>query len=152
MEHEIEHLMAYVKIQQSQSRYEMERNLICGLIWLRSMNYIPWKILLQPIVENSFSGTNGRTGQPSHGDPYDHPREKGGWVTIVLITEREWTKNAWRKYGPRYSGRKYEKGGAGKEPPKYGDRTEQCRNAYQTVFLDWIMRFPFTVRRARVLW
>ncbi|ADL04979.1 integral membrane sensor signal transduction histidine kinase [[Clostridium] saccharolyticum WM1] len=81
MEHEIEHLMAYVKIQKNRYKEDFEFDLMTDMRQIHELYSL--KIILQPAVENSF--LYGMTG-------LKHPmmirltvKEKGGWVMIKIM-------------------------------------------------------------------
>lgn len=81
MEHEIEHLMAYVKIQKNRYKEAFELDLMTDMRQIHELFSL--KIILQPAVENSF--LYGMTG-------LKHPmmirltvKEKGGWVIIKIM-------------------------------------------------------------------
>ncbi len=81
MEHEIEHLMAYVKIQKNRYKEDFKFDLHTDMQQMHELYSL--KILLQPVVENSF--LYGMTG-------LKHPmsiqltiKEKGGWVIIKVM-------------------------------------------------------------------
>lgn len=81
MEHEIEHLMAFVNIQKNRYKEEFEFDLRTDMQQIHGLYSL--KILLQPVVENSF--LYGMTG-------LKHPmlirvtiKEKDGWVTIKVM-------------------------------------------------------------------
>lgn len=81
MEHEIEHLMAFVKIQENRHKEDFEFDLRTDMKQIHELYSL--KILLQPVVENSF--LYGMTG-------LKHPmlirvtiKEKDGWVTIKVM-------------------------------------------------------------------
>lgn len=81
MEHEIEHLMAYVKIQKNRYKDNFEFDLRTDMKQIHELFSL--KILLQPVVENSF--LYGMEG-------LKHPmlirltiKEKDGWVIIKVM-------------------------------------------------------------------
>lgn len=112
MEHEIEHLMAYVKIQQSRYGDGAEFDLRTDMAQIHELYSL--KILLQPIVENSF--LYGMDGLDRLMVIRMTIREKGGWVTIkVLDNGKGMDKKRLEEVRTQiHSGRKYEKGGAEK--------------------------------------
>ena len=81
MEHEIEHLMAYVKIQKNRYKEDFSFDLRTDMRQIHELYSL--KIILQPAVENSF--LYGMAG-------LKHPmmirltvKEKGGWVMIKIM-------------------------------------------------------------------
>lgn len=81
MEHEIEHLMAFVKIQKNRYKEDFEFDLRTDMQQIHELYSL--KILLQPVVENSF--LYGMMG-------LKHPmlirltiKEKDGWVIIKVM-------------------------------------------------------------------
>ncbi|MFT4105785.1 MAG: histidine kinase [Lacrimispora sp.] len=81
MEHEIEHLMAYVKIQKNRYKEDFSLDLRTDMRQIHELFSL--KIILQPAVENSF--LYGMAG-------LKHPmmirltvKEKGGWVMIKIM-------------------------------------------------------------------
>ncbi|WP_156945297.1 sensor histidine kinase [Lacrimispora indolis] len=81
MEHEIEHLMAYVKIQKNRYKEDFEFDLKTDMRQIHELFSL--KIILQPAVENSF--LYGMAG-------LKHPmmirltvKEKGRWVIIKIM-------------------------------------------------------------------
>lgn len=112
MEHEIEHLMAYVKIQQSRYGDGAEFDLRTDMAQIHELYSL--KILLQPIVENSF--LYGMDGLDRLMVIRMTIREKDGWVTIkVLDNGKGMDKKRLEEVRTQiHSGRKYEKDGAEK--------------------------------------
>lgn len=81
MEHEIEHLMAYVKIQKNRYGDSVEFELQTDMAQVHELYSL--KILLQPIVENSFLyGTEGLE-RPMKVRLSIHERD--GWVWIRVV-------------------------------------------------------------------
>ncbi len=81
MEHEIEHLMAYVKIQKNRYKDEFEFDLRTDMRQVHELFSL--KIILQPVVENSF--LYGMTGLKHPMIIHLTVKEKGQWVMIKVM-------------------------------------------------------------------
>lgn len=81
MEHEIEHLMAYVKIQKNRYKDEFEFDLRTDMRQIHELFSL--KIILQPVVENSF--LYGMTGLKHPMIIHLTVKEKGQWVMIKVM-------------------------------------------------------------------
>ena len=81
MEHEIEHLMAYVKIQKNRYKDEFEFDLRTDMRQIHELFSL--KIILQPVVENSF--LYGMTGLKHPMTIHLTVKEKGQWVMIKVM-------------------------------------------------------------------
>lgn len=80
MEHEIEHLMAYVKIQKNRYKDEFEFDLRTDMRQIHELFSL--KIILQPVVENSF--LYGMAGLKHPMTIHLTVKEKGQWVMIKV--------------------------------------------------------------------
>ena len=81
MEHEIEHLMAYVKIQKNRYKEDFEFDLKTDMRQIHELFSL--KIILQPAVENSF--LYGMTGLKQPMMIRLTVKEKGHWVMIKIM-------------------------------------------------------------------
>lgn len=81
MEHEIEHLMAYVKIQKNRYKDEFEFDLRTDMRQIHELFSL--KIIMQPVVENSF--LYGMTGLKQPMMIHLTVKEKGQWVVIKVM-------------------------------------------------------------------
>lgn len=81
MEHEIEHLMAYVKIQRNRYGDGVEFDLRTDMEKMHELYSL--KILLQPIVENAF--LYGMDGSDRRMTIRVAIRERDGWVSIRVL-------------------------------------------------------------------
>jgi sensor histidine kinase YesM len=81
MEHEIEHLMAYVKIQKNRYKDEFEFDLRTDMRQIHELFSL--KIILQPVVENSF--LYGMAGLKHPMTIHLTVKEKGQWVMIKVM-------------------------------------------------------------------
>ncbi|MDO4296036.1 MAG: histidine kinase [bacterium] len=83
MEHEIEHLMAYVKIQRNRYGDKVNFDLRTDMAEVHELYSL--KILLQPLVENSF--LYGMEGLERAMTIRVSIRERGGWVQIRVLDD-----------------------------------------------------------------